>query len=72
MTGTSIVLREECLSTFRCCQSYHYQTIASVRSQLSIVLDAAPLELIISLQHTITKLLIMGKYKINVLTCHCC
>ena len=54
MTGTAIVLREECLSTFPCCQSvttYHYQTIASVRSQLSIVL-----ELIISLQHTVAKL----------------
>ena len=36
--------------------TYHYQTIASVRSQLSIVLDAVPLELIISLQHTVTKL----------------
>ena len=56
MTGTATVLREEC-STFPYCQSQH--TIIKQLHQsdlLSIVLDAAPLELIISLQHTVIKL----------------
>ena len=59
MTGTAIVLREECsyfsllsVTTYM----YHYQTIASVMSLKYIVLDAAPLELIISLQHAVVKL----------------
>ena len=57
MTGTAIMLREECLSTFLVVS--HNISLSNnciVRSQLSIVLDVAPLEPIISLQHTVTKL----------------
>ena len=55
MTGTTIVLREEC-QYFSYSQSQH--TIINQLHQsgfLSIVLDAAPLELIISSQHAVTK-----------------
>ena len=57
MTGTAIVLREECsyfslLSVTTC----HYQTIASFMSLKYIFLDTAPLELIISLQYAVIKL----------------
>ena len=57
MTGTAIALREECwYFSLLSVTTYHYQTIASVMSLKYIVLDAAPLELIISLQHAVIKL----------------
>ena len=51
MTGTAIVLREE----FPYCQPQHIIINQLHHGFLSIVLDAAPLELI-SLQHAVTKL----------------
>ena len=52
-----LLCSEKSVSTFPYCQLQH--TIIKQLHQsdlLSIVLDAAPLELIISLQHTVTKL----------------
>ena len=59
MTGTAIVLRERVLVLFLIVSHNIHVPLsnnASVMSLKYIVLDAAPLELIISLQHAVVKL----------------
>ena len=64
MSSIATVLIEECHFSLLSVTIYHHELSLS-----NIVMDAASLELMITLHHTYS---VMGNYNINVLTCHCC